>query len=408
MGRKIIDLTGKDFGMFHVVKQSKEKYITESGHSLVQWDCVDKEGNEYKLLAQYLKTCPTEYNPYNKKGHTESKYQNNKNTWVQQKVNSWKENNNDGINHQRKKYDLIGQVFGDWEVLEEGEPYQNKCNKYTRRTWRCVCHHILNDGTECGKVEDVIEANLVRGKSSCCKDCAKLISQKRIEIGQIYGKLKVIEKITKNPTLTDGQCEWLCECQCVLKTKVIRFRCVLLSSSSVGKACHQFGCNANEVITDENGNILKRKCKICGEMKDVSCFRSLQQARKNPICLECNPRHPVIPMTPEEKSPHERYKFYQNRAKSKNCELEFTEEEFDKFTKQPCFYCGGYSISKQYQDQFCGIDRVDSNKGYSKDNCVPCCFSCNVMKMGLDVYDFLDKVELISKNLDNIKKALKK
>ena len=51
MGRKIIDLTGKDFGMFHVVKQSDEKYITESGHSLIQWDCVDKDGNEYKLLA---------------------------------------------------------------------------------------------------------------------------------------------------------------------------------------------------------------------------------------------------------------------------------------------------------------------------------------------------------------------
>ena len=48
MGRKIIDLTGKDFGMFHVVKQSDEKYITASGHSLVQWDCVDKDGNEYK------------------------------------------------------------------------------------------------------------------------------------------------------------------------------------------------------------------------------------------------------------------------------------------------------------------------------------------------------------------------
>ena len=57
MGRKIIDLTGKDFGMFHVIKQSDEKYITESGYSLVQWDCVDKDGNEYKLLAQYLKTC---------------------------------------------------------------------------------------------------------------------------------------------------------------------------------------------------------------------------------------------------------------------------------------------------------------------------------------------------------------
>lgn len=113
-------------------------------------------------------------------------------------------------------------------------------------------------------------------------------------------------------------------------------------------------------------------------------------------------------MTPEEKSPHERYRFYQKRAESKGTVLEFTEEEFNEFTKQPCFYCGGYSNSKKYEDQFCGIDRIDSNKGYSKDNCVPCCYTCNVMKMGLDVYDFLDKVENIHQNLDKTKKSLKK
>lgn len=33
----------------------------------------------------------------------------------------------------KKKYNLKGQKFGEWEVLEEGEPYQNKTNTYTRR-----------------------------------------------------------------------------------------------------------------------------------------------------------------------------------------------------------------------------------------------------------------------------------
>ena len=100
-----------------------------------------------------------------------------------------------------------------------------------------MCHHILNDGSECGNVEDVLETNLINGGSSCCKKCAKILSSKRIEVGKVYGKLKVIEKITKNPELIDSKCEWLCECQCILKTKVIKTRNFLLGSSN-SKACH--------------------------------------------------------------------------------------------------------------------------------------------------------------------------
>ena len=49
----------------------------------------------------------TEYNPYIKKGHSEVKYKENKNTYIQHRVEDWKENKDD-IRHQRKKYDLIG------------------------------------------------------------------------------------------------------------------------------------------------------------------------------------------------------------------------------------------------------------------------------------------------------------
>lgn len=69
-----------------------------------------------------------------------------------------------------RKYDLIRQQFGDWQVLKEGKPYQNKCNSHTRRTWTCKCTHKLRDGTECGEIVDVYESNLVRGTSVMCCD----------------------------------------------------------------------------------------------------------------------------------------------------------------------------------------------------------------------------------------------
>lgn len=47
-----------------------------------------------------------------------------------------------------------------------------------------------------------------------------------------------------------------------------------------------------------------------------------------------------------------------------------------------------------------GIDRVDSNKGYHIDNCVPCCTSCNYAKHKLSQKEFYDKIKKIYHNLN--------
>ena len=46
-------------------------------------------------------------------------------------------------------------------------------------------------------------------------------------------------------------------------------------------------------------------------------------------------------------------------------------------------------------EKITGIDRIDSTKGYSKDNCVSCCKMCNIMKNKFSKEDFLNKVESI-------------
>ncbi len=67
-----------------------------------------------------------------------------------------------------------------------------------------------------------------------------------------------------------------------------------------------------------------------------------------------------------------------------------TQQEFEKLVIQPCYYCGFYSNYK-----FIGIDRIDNNKGYLINNCVPACSMCNMMKAANHPNAFLDKIDLI-------------
>ena len=94
------------------------------------------------------------------------------------------------------------------------------------------------------------------------------------------------------------------------------------------------------------------------------------------------------------KSPHIRYKVYQNNARNKDRNFDLSEDDFINMTSQPCIYCGEYSDTYN-GEWFNGIDRIDSNLGYSLDNCVPCCAICNRMKMDLDVNNWIDKMKQI-------------
>ena len=40
-----------------------------------------------------------------------------------------------------------------------------------------------------------------------------------------------------------------------------------------------------------------------------------------------------------------------------------------------------------------GIDRINSDKGYTIDNCVPCCAQCNHMKLDYTTEEFLTKIK---------------
>lgn len=97
---------------------------------------------------------------------------------------------------------------------------------------------------------------------------------------------------------------------------------------------------------------------------------------------------------------------YQTNAKNRKHPFELSFDEFNKLITSPCHYCGtepfvrngGHFESRRRKDQpdlyTNGIDRLDSSIGYTKENCVPCCKICNIMK-GTYSEDFF--IEHISK-----------
>ena len=76
-------------------------------------------------------------------------------------------------------------------------------------------------------------------------------------------------------------------------------------------------------------------------------------------------------------------------AKHRGLEWTLTDKDTVEMMTSPCVYCGVLL-------EINGIDRVDNTKGYVPDNCVPCCKTCNLMKMCLDPTTFVERCRHIA------------
>lgn len=139
------------------------------------------------------------------------------------------------------------------------------------------------------------------------------------------------------------------------------------------------------------------QCKKCGTI--FSRRASIIKENLNTIqCSHCRKNRFGKPLNVLE---YKMYCFYRSGAKQRHIEWSLSEEEFKTLIKDKCHYCGEEPSRHQsvsYRDDFelvNGIDRIDSSKGYSIDNCVSCCNTCNLMKNVLAKNIFLNKVSQI-------------
>lgn len=177
--------------------------------------------------------------------------------------------------------------------------------------------------------------------------------RKPIFIGEKFGRLTVIKdlgiayKTHKN---------YLCSCECG-KEKII------LSGSLTAGLTNSCGCINIEKLSSRR--------KPAGEITFNGLFKDLK-----------------------------------NRAKKAGLSLNLEKQDFLSIIQNNCFYCNAIPVARnKYTNKYRnlkanpetikratvyvhGIDRVDNNLGYVKNNCVSCCKQCNTAKLDHSVEDF--------------------
>jgi len=84
------------------------------------------------------------------------------------------------------------------------------------------------------------------------------------------------------------------------------------------------------------------------------------------------------------------YKSYINNALKREYDFTLNFDEFCILVDKECYYCH-HNIFEEIN----GIDRVDNSKGYTKENSVSCCETCNRIKHAYHVNFFLEKCKII-------------
>lgn len=84
------------------------------------------------------------------------------------------------------------------------------------------------------------------------------------------------------------------------------------------------------------------------------------------------------------------FTYYKNQAKNRNLEFSLSKQQVKELVLQNCSYTGRKPKFKRYINRNRvfkgyrnGIDRIDSTKGYTKENCTTCCEEINRAKSDL-------------------------
>ena len=176
-------------------------------------------------------------------------------------------------------------------------------------------------------------------------------------IGKQFGRLRVIEFAGLN---NQRHARWKCLCDCGKQTII-------------------------------DGGSLTR---IKGNTKSCGCLRSETTIKTHQL--------------PKGKAAfnllYAQYKSKQNQGKKHKFFL--SKKEFEHLTSANCHYCGTPPTRKflpphLYNGAYIcnGVDRIDNTKDYTLDNCVPCCWPCNKLKLNHRYNEFISRIIKIANHL---------
>ena len=170
-----------------------------------------------------------------------------------------------------------------------------------------------------------------------------------------------------------------------------------LDSEYIGKTFGVFKCIEYLGSFKLNPTSSKRKhfkvmCLNCNNVLIVRKDRLKEQPQ---CCINCaNIRQKEIADSKYLKErPYKKvFQSYKSNAKSRNLDFKLSYEEFKVLLLKNCYYCDDVSQ---------GVDRINNNQGYTVENSVSCCTTCNFMKNTHTLGNFIQHIEKIHSHIAN-------
>jgi len=158
-----------------------------------------------------------------------------------------------------------------------------------------------------------------------------------------------------------------------------------------------------------------KTCKLCGEIKSINNFYKSQRSSK---CKDCTlnitreykrekRKNSDFRKSEGIKQKERRLRLWQNTlihdSKSRGIETTLTIDDINEMYKKQNGLCYWFKIpltpsNKTKHPQQPSLDRLDRDRGYTKENVVLCCYSANIGRNENDLETWKNFITLLFKN----------
>lgn len=248
----------------------------------------------------------------------------------------------------RDKFDLIRVDYVDtWDIPREYDTREGKKTRYVKLssvtvTLRC---------RKCGTVKTVVDKATIGCKEGPCNVAWKDWT------GHRFGRLVALEYVpleNRRKSKWKRKAKWYWKCQ----------------------------CDCGRIYYKDTHDLI-----VSGHIE----------------CGYCARQHAVAKTTlPDDLAKwHREYRACKKNALTRHYEFSLSFEQYKSICEQPCYYCGAAPDKHSCGIYKNGVDRFDNAKGYTVENCVPCCRMCNTIKLD---YDYTELIEHLNQMLKIHKK----
>jgi len=297
-------------------------------------------------------------------------------------------------------------------IVQEGSRKGERCQFPPGPDLYCGRHvrnKIFDDGVAQGKTwcRFFFRGCNNEAKGSC-DDCKKKLSKKVVGCKHNGCKFKVLEgdfckKHERDKYYLEEKEKGIKYCDIARGcfTLVIdKKSCEVCLEKEREKDTERYKRKKEIIKATEIQNTLVRSCIKC--TKDFDVFKT-RYGKDSMHCLECAGKQAVHDKKREDRERNYKkerfgnleasYKYHiTGSLKRGHGDFQLNFEEFQALVTSPCHYC-----NLRKDDEANGIDRVNNDLGYTKENCVPACWKCNRMKHFYHPEFFIEKCKIITK-----------